>query len=315
LVEKEVLMILDRTGKITDGFYLLGLVWSPIFLMDGEHPFLFEAGFACGARFYHDDLVKVLADRHPEILFITHVHWDHCGTVGYFKSLYPSLKIAASKRASEIVRRPNAIALMEKLTNEVVPHVESIPGIDKSKLLSDVFRPFAIDTILHDGQILIADSGPRLEVIATPGHTRDHLSYYFPEKGILIATEAAGGIDRAGSFITEFMVDYDGYIANIKRLASLEPEIFCQGHHFVYVGKEEVAKFFSRSLHEAERFRDNVYQLLDEEEGSVERVVKRVKSTQWDTNTNIKQAEGAYLLNLRARITHLAEKQKAHSKS
>jgi 2-aminobenzoylacetyl-CoA thioesterase len=308
-------MIIDHAGKISDGFYMLGLAWSPIFLLDGRHPLLFESGFACCARLYHDDMVDILKDRQPEMLLITHVHWDHCGTVGYFKTLFPSLSIAASKRASEIVKRPNAIALMEKLSDEVEPLVEAVPGIDKSRLIPHAFRPFSIDTILKDGQVLYGDDSTRCEVIATPGHTRDHLSYFLPEKGILIATEAAGGIDRAGSFITEFLVDYDAYIANIKKLAAIKPEIFCQGHHFVYVGKEEVERFFSRSLEEAEHFRDYIFQLLHEEHGSIERVVDRVKSKQWDTNTSIKQAEGAYLLNLRARITHLAEKRKSNSKS
>jgi hypothetical protein len=131
-----------------------------------------------------------------------------------------------------------------------------------------------------------------------------------PERRILIATEASGGQDRAGNIITEFLVDFDLYMDSLDRLAALDVEILCQGHHFVYVGADEVKGFFSRSRQEAERFRDYVFRLLREESGSEERVVQRIKREQWDTNTNLKQAEGAYLLNLRARVGHLASRLK-----
>ncbi len=43
---------------------------------------------------------------------------------------------------------------------------------------------------------------------------------------------------------------------------------------------------------------------------SVERVVQRIKEDQWDTNKAAKQIEAAYMINLRARVSHLAEKLK-----
>jgi glyoxylase-like metal-dependent hydrolase (beta-lactamase superfamily II) len=299
-------MISSNTGLVTDHFHTLGSNWSAIYLLDGPQPVLFESGFACAARLYEKDLRAVLGKRHPEILFLTHAHWDHAGCAAYLKHLFPSLRIAASERASQIVRRPNALRLMASLSEEVLPLVAAAPEIDESELLPNAFRPFEVDTILHDGQQIELAGNITVRVIATPGHTRDHLSYYIPERRILIATEATGGLDRAGSFITEFLVDFDLYMASLDRLASLDVEVLCQGHHFVFVGADEVKRFFSRSREEALRFRDYVFRLLREESGSEERVVQRIKREQWDTNTNLKQAEGAYLLNLRARVGHLA---------
>jgi hypothetical protein len=37
-------------------------------------------------------------------------------------------------------------------------------------------------------------------------------------------------------------------------------------------------------------------------------VVRSIKAEQWDTNKGVKQAEAAYLLNLRARVAHLASR-------
>jgi glyoxylase-like metal-dependent hydrolase (beta-lactamase superfamily II) len=296
-----------QIGLIRDGFYALGLNWSAMYLLDGRRPVLFESGFACAAKLYKKDLVAILGKRSPEILFITHMHWDHCGSAAYFKKEFPSLKIAASDRAAQIIKRPNALKLIASLSEEVVPLVAAAPEIDDTQLLRDAFRPFDVDILLHDGQTIELEEDLTVEVLATPGHTRDHISYYIPERRILVATEATGGLDRAGNIITEFLVDFDLYMASLRRLASLDVEILCQGHHFVFVGADQVKRFFARSIEEAERFKAHVFELLDSESGSVERVVKRVKHEQWDTNTSIKQAEGAYLLNLRARVSHLAD--------
>ena len=138
------------------------------------------------------------------------------------------------------------------------------------------------------------------------------MSYYMPEKKILVATEASGCLDRAGQIITEFLVDYDAYLASLKRLAALPVEVLCQGHHFVFVGAKEVSSFFARSIREAEFFKERVYKLLDVEGGRVEQVVARIKAEQYDANPYVKQLEKAYLLNVRAQVTHLAEK---HEKS
>jgi 2-aminobenzoylacetyl-CoA thioesterase len=303
-------MISSNIGPVRGSLHALGLTWSAIYLLDGARPVLFESGFACAARLYERDIRAVLGDRQPEILFLTHAHWDHVGCAAYLKGLFPSLRIAASERGSQIVGRPNALKLMAALSEEVVPLVAGIPGVGEADLLHDAFRPFEVDTILHDGQRIELEDGLTVQVVATPGHTRDHLSYYIPEQRILIATEASGGLDCAGNFITEFLVDFDLYMASIRRLAALDVEILCQGHHFIFVGADDVKRFFSRSQEEAERFRDYVHRLLAEESGLEEQVVQRIKREQWDTNTNVKQAEGAYLLNLRARVNHLAGKAK-----
>jgi glyoxylase-like metal-dependent hydrolase (beta-lactamase superfamily II) len=209
-----------------------------------------------------------------------------------------------------VLKRPNALELIRKLSEEVLPLVATIPGVDARRLLESAFEPFDIDRVVADGQVIELEPGLTVEILATPGHTRDQLSYYIPEKRILIATEAGGMRDRAGNFIPEFLVDYDAYLVSMKRLAALPAEILCQGHHYVFVGKEEVERFLAWSINGAERFKDRAYELLEEESGSIERVVQRIKADQWDTNKELKQTESAYLINMRAVVGNLAQRQK-----
>jgi glyoxylase-like metal-dependent hydrolase (beta-lactamase superfamily II) len=300
-------LIFNKTGHVTDILYVAGLAWSPVYLLATEEPVLFEAGFHCAGRLYADDIMGIVGGRRPKMLFLTHVHWDHCGAAAYLKKVFPELKVAASKRSADIIKRPNALALMRRLSKDVIPLAARLDGVDGGKLIRDPFESFEIDIILKDGQVFDIGNGLSVHVFATPGHTRDMLSYYIPEMRILVATEAAGVLDQSNQVITEFLVDYDMYMASLKRLAALDVDILCQGHHFVFAG-DDVKRFFDRSLEAAEKFQRDAQELLEAEGGSIDRVVQLIKARQYDTNTGVKQSEQAYLLNLTTRVTHLANR-------
>jgi 2-aminobenzoylacetyl-CoA thioesterase len=300
-------LIFKKTGLVKDDLYVAGFPWSPVYVLGGEQPVIFEAGFYCMGKIYENDINKFLSGKTPKTLFLTHVHYDHCGAAAYLKRVFPGMNIAASGRASEIIQRPNAQKLMAELSRNVCGLIDKMGTIDNKFLIRDPFEVFEVDTIIHDGQVVHLDSGVSIHVFSTPGHTRDMMSFYMPEKKILIATEAAGCMGNTGRIITEFLVDYDLYINSLKRLASLDVDIFCQGHHFVFTG-EDVKRYFEHSVKAAEDFRINAEYLLKSENGSIDRVVSIIKSEEYDTNPGAKQPEQAYLINLRTRVVHLAEK-------
>jgi glyoxylase-like metal-dependent hydrolase (beta-lactamase superfamily II) len=302
-------MIFDKTGKVVDDFYVLGHTWMPTYLLDGDQPVIFEAGLACLGRVYEESIKAVLDRRQPEILFLTHVHYDHCGATVYLAKVFHPLHVAASSRAAYNIGRPHAQSLMKDLSEKAAT---LIAGVDRSRLLDDAFEPFAVDMIVADGDVIQLGNGLSVEVLATPGHTRDLLSYYIPEKKILIGTEAVGCADITGHIVTQFLVDYESYLANLKRLAALHVEVLCQGHHFVYVG-DAVNDFLLRSIESTERFKKRVEELLKAEGGSVERVVARIRAQEHDGKPLPKQPEHAYLISLSARVKHLAEKVRSNS--
>jgi glyoxylase-like metal-dependent hydrolase (beta-lactamase superfamily II) len=303
-IQRKEGVVFDKTGKVKDDFYVLGHTWMPIYLLDGAQPVIFEAGLACLGRIYEEAIRSLLGNRQPEFLFLTHVHYEHCGATSYLKEVFPSLQVAASSQAAQIIKRPNAQRLMRTLSQNAA---SLISGVKKNKLLQEPFHPFNIDLILTDGQVIDLKGGLSVQVLATPGHTRDLLCYYIPEKRILIATEAVGCADRTGHIVTEFLVDYESYLAGLKCLAALNVEVLCQGHHFVYVGAA-VKDFLACSIESAEQFKTRVEELLRAEGGSVERVVARIKAEEHDGKPLPKQPEKAYLLNLTAQVKHLAEK-------
>ena len=298
-------MIINRTGLVDRELYVAGMAWSPTYLVNTGTPLLFEAGFYPIAPVYLRDIKEVIGDRQPSYLFLTHVHYDHCGAASYFKKNFPDIKICTSKRAAEILKRPNAIELMTELSCNFGQIAETLPGIDRKDILHTDFEPFTPDIVFDRDELFEAGPSLHVQVLVTPGHTRDMLSFYIPERKILIATESAGCRSQTGEIITEFLVNFDDYVESLKRLSRLDCDIVCQGHHFVYTGKD-VQDFFDSSLRAALAFRSHVNALLDAEHGDVDRVVERIKREEYDPNPGPKQPEEAYLLNLRTRISHLA---------
>jgi 2-aminobenzoylacetyl-CoA thioesterase len=260
-------------------------------------------------RIYERDIRKVLGHKKPGILFLTHVHYDHCGATSYFKKVFPGLKVVASGRAAEIMARPNAVSLMISLSEIALGIIASMDGIESDLLLREPFEPFSVDTLADEGQVMPIGEDLSVHVFSTPGHTRDMLTYYLPERKMLIATESAGVQGQTGHIVSEFIVDFDAYMRSLKLFLSLDIDVLCQGHHFVFVG-DDVRTFLVRSLETAEQFREHVENVLKEEGGDIERVVGRIKTWEYDPNPGPKQPEKAYLLNLRTRVAHLAHRQK-----
>ena len=298
-------MITGETGHVGNELYVNGFAWSPCYLLKARVPLLFEAGFSCMARMYENDIRNQLHQRIPLFLFLTHVHYDHCGAASYLRKAFPGLKVCASRRSSEIIVRSNALDLIRSLSKGVVSIIIGEFGYH-AEFLTTEFEPFPVDMVITKEETIRVDNDLSVQIMITPGHTRDMLSYYIPERKILIATESAGCLARNGRIVTEFLVDYDSYIENIRRFRMLDIEIFCQGHHYVFTGPD-VQQFFEDSYRTALSFKEQVQELIVKEEGVIDNVVNLIKAEEYDSNSALKQPERAYLLNLRTRIEHLAK--------
>lgn len=298
-------MIICELGHIHHNLYILGHIECPIYLLDGPEPVIFDAGLSCLGRLYVEAIRSVLHYRHPSTLLLSHVHWDHCGSTAYLKQAFPAMKVGASKASAEILKRPNAIALIKSLNENFAAAMRSLPGIETSLLIDDPFCPFEIDLELVDGMIYNVPDGAIIEMLATPGHTQDHFSFWLPNEKILLAGEAAGVYYGPGIVSTEFVSDYEAYLSSLQRLGALPAEFFCQGH-YGYLAAPEIPGFFEQSIDSTTSFKTRVLELLAEESGSIDRVALRVKQERYDTIPGSKQPEPAYLLNLKAQIKHLA---------
>ncbi|OGP82913.1 MAG: hypothetical protein A2V87_06430 [Deltaproteobacteria bacterium RBG_16_58_17] len=123
-------------------------------------------------------------------ILITHFHMDHCGLAGLiadrsgagiFLSEIDDLTVrtfADEDRRLESLRR---FALENGLDVRTFATIER-----EFTALRTATSPFTATGILADGERLRV-GGRVMEIVATPGHSRGHISIYLPEERILIA--------------------------------------------------------------------------------------------------------------------------------
>jgi len=74
-------------------------------------------------------------------------------------------------------------------------------------------------------------------VVATPGHTPGHCSFYQPEQRLLFAGDAIGRIpfnmSIPGKFVT---TDIEEAKRSIRKLAEMDINTLCMGHGDPYIG-------------------------------------------------------------------------------
>lgn len=291
-------MIFSKSGKIIDDFYSLGHPAVPIYLLDGTHPVIFDAGITLLADLYIEQIEQILGIRKPAYCCLTHVHFDHCGAVAAFKKRFPRMRVVASRKAAAILERPNAIEAIRRLNvaaRELVKQIGLFSGAEAR------FGAFNIDYTAGEGERIDVAADCSVEVIASPGHTWDCLSYRVDGRGILLSSEAAGQPDRTGYIVIDCLADYDRYLETFMRLKALAAEILCPGHIFVYSGGD-VTAYFEKAQAACRLFRQTVETCAVEEEGMIDRIKERIKALEYDRNPGPKQPEPAYLINLEARI-------------
>lgn len=91
--------------------------------------------------------------------------------------------------------------------------------------------PTPVDRIIEDGETLTILDG--LQVIASPGHTPGHISFFFPKDRILLAGDAINGKNGEPVPNTSSMTgDHVEAKASYAKLMLLNPQIIGCGHAY-----------------------------------------------------------------------------------
>jgi glyoxylase-like metal-dependent hydrolase (beta-lactamase superfamily II) len=283
---------------------MLGHPALPVYLLDGEQPVIFDAGFSFAGELYTVAIEAVLGRRAPAYCLLTHSHFDHCGAAAALKDRYPEMKILASEKARQTLKRPNAIDLIRNLNQAAESYARSMGLVIQDP---HPFRPFEVDGVLKEGNVIEVARGLVVETIETPGHTWDCMSYYIPSLRALISSEAAGQADSTGYIVSDCLADYDQYVASLQKLNRLTVDVLCLGHLYAYTGTDAKA-YIPRSLHMCAAFRRLVEESLARTQGDIAQVMAHVRSIEYDGNPGPKQTEEAYMINLEARVKAVAKR-------
>lgn len=125
-----------------------------------------------------------------DLILITHHHDDHIAAVDAMRARFPQARVVGA--ATDAHR---------------------LPTLDIAVLEGDRVR-------LGDTEAWVID---------TPGHTRGHISYYFPEGGVLLCADTLFSLG-CGKLLEGTPAEM---FASLRKLAALPPEtLVCCGHEY-----------------------------------------------------------------------------------
>ena len=262
-------------------------------------PMLFDPGVSAFGPLYLKKLREHTRSTDTLIIALSHAHFDHCGAAAYLIRKIPSARLAASARAADILQRPNAVELIRRLNGEYEKNMAAeLAGEDVSFEALDVSRKLA------NGDVIQLDGGRVCQVFETPGHTRDSLSYFFPDTGIAFIGDAAGATE--GGFVhSPFLGSYEDYITSIEKIRVLRPAAICIPHSGIITGPE-VSRYLSHAIAAALDYKNRIEKYLVLYKGDQEKVVARITAEEYDAQPAHIQKRQPFILNLRAKVSAVA---------
>ena len=291
------------SGQIHDRIHAIANPAYPAYLVRGAtKSLMIEAGINMMGPLYLSSLREILGDAcRLDYLFITHSHYDHLGAAHYLRKNIPALKTGAHERVAQLLTKESVLDMMNRLSEIQRALFREIAGDEDLTI-----RPMDIDLALRDGDEFDL-GGLTCRVYGTPGHTRDSLSFYIPELMALFSGEAAGvpqGTDSNEPQV-EFLSSYGDYLASIDRMISLEPEILCIGHGWVFTGTDAMG-FLLKSREATFAYRELIEDFIGEAGGDLERAIEMIARKEYDEKGTIFQERNAYITNLTAQVKHVA---------
>ena len=278
----------------------------PAFVCASDPPLIIDPGVSAFGPLYYRALSPLMQrSSRPLMMLLTHSHFDHCGAAPYLLRKFPRARIAASTRAAEVLRKDSAITLISRFNAEYEEKmVRELTGEDTS------FAGLSVDLQLKEGDRVEWSAGKFFEVFATPGHTRDCLSYFFPDSGMLVAGEAAG-VPEEDFIHSPFLASYADYAASIEKLAAINAGAMCIAHVGILAGRERIARYLDAAHDAAAAYRAKIESYLDKFSGDQDRVVDAIVAEEYDTKEHHIQNRNPFITNLQAKIKaicKLAEK-------
>ncbi len=152
----------------------------------------------------------------------THGHWDHTSLNRYFAEKYGALTLA-HKNAENWCSKEEQFEKIYSRFLRLHPDQCDIRSLYDREY--EEHPPACIGLV---GGESIRDGDFFLQVIATPGHSEDSISFFEPERKLLFAGDAVQGNGFDGN--APFYCDADSYLGSLSRMAQLCPEAIYCGH-------------------------------------------------------------------------------------
>lgn len=205
--------------KVVPGVHQFS-VGANAFLIDGDDGVvLIDAGVPKRHQVILDGLRSI--GRSPSeviAILVTHGHTDHFG----------SARTLRDETSAPVIASVGDAPYLRGEQPPPPPPIFDVPILNLVTHLIPSAQPMTVDHAVTSGPVPIASD---ISAIATPGHTRGHISFLLDRHGgVLFAGDSAmatrsGGVTRG--FMNRKSASFD---SSIRTMADLEFDVACFGH-------------------------------------------------------------------------------------
>ncbi len=203
------------------------IVLFPVLLQDAWRNYLIDCGYEETSEELEHEL-KALGIEPEDLtgVIITHDDHDHLGGLNFLKKKNKNLKVICGEHEKDSVsgkikseRLVQAETSLKTILDEYMDW--ALNFIEKLKKV----QRFAVDEVLSDNAIFEEE----LIAVHTPGHTKGHISLYFPKEKTVVAGDAL--VIENGEFNIAnpaFTLDLKQALKSVEKIKNLNPlKIIC----------------------------------------------------------------------------------------
>ncbi|MCL1914836.1 MAG: MBL fold metallo-hydrolase [Eubacteriaceae bacterium] len=209
-------------------------------ILGGEYSVLID----CGMSFCADETISnvktALKGSALDFIFMTHTHYDHIGALPYLKREWPQIRIVTSGIGAEVLLKSTPRRVIREFSQVAATKMNITLSLDYS---DDLFQA---DIIVKDNDIIDL-GGLTVKVLETPGHTRDALSFFIQEIGVLALNETMGVLMSDGGIYPCYLTSFHDAIDSIEKCRKI-PYAFLSLPHRGIISESDAENFFDLAL-------------------------------------------------------------------
>jgi glyoxylase-like metal-dependent hydrolase (beta-lactamase superfamily II) len=192
-----------------------------IYLIDFGDLVIIDSGVGLSSQLIEDNITALgFNPTNIKAVIATHSHFDHIGSLNFFREKYQARIIAHELDAESIEKGTNTAA----------------------EVYNVKYVPCPVDLKIKGEKETLQFGTNELNIIHTPGHTAGSIAVYADIDGKRVLF----GQDIHGPYLPEWGADKVKAKESLQKLMDLKADILCEGHFGIFQPAAEVEDFIKK---------------------------------------------------------------------